>query len=35
MTDLLIKNIAYCWEKYINGETVKNIKLPEDYSINI
>jgi hypothetical protein len=33
--DLLIKNIAYCWEKYVNGETVKNIKLPEDYSINI
>lgn len=33
--DLLIKNIAYCWEKYLKGESVKIIKLPEDYTINL
>lgn len=33
--DLLIKNIVYCWEKFIRGENVKVIKLPEDYSVNL
>jgi hypothetical protein len=33
--DMLIKNIVYCWEKFLNGESVKVIKLPEDYTINL
>jgi hypothetical protein len=33
--ETLIKNIVYCWEKFINGETVKVIKLPENYEINL
>jgi hypothetical protein len=33
--DMLIKNIVYCWEKFINGEKVQKIKLPEDYTINL
>lgn len=33
--DMLIKTIVYCWEKFLNDEKVKNIKLPEDYKINI
>ena len=33
--DALIKNIAYCWEKFVKNENVKVIKLPEDYTINL
>lgn len=33
--DMLIKNIVYCWEKFLNGDSVKVIKLPEDYTINL
>jgi hypothetical protein len=33
--DMLIKNIVYCWEKFINGDSIKVIKLPEDYTINL
>lgn len=34
-SDMLVKNIIYCWEKFVNGENVKVIKVPEDYTINL
>lgn len=33
--DTLVKTIVYCWEKFMNNENVKVIKLPEDYTINL
>lgn len=33
--DTLVKTIVYCWEKFLKNESVKVIKLPEDYTINL
>tara|TARA_R110000796_G_scaffold88978_1_gene192349 strand:+ start:3586 stop:4509 length:924 start_codon:yes stop_codon:yes gene_type:complete len=30
-----ILDICYCWEKFINNETIKQIKLPKNYQINL
>jgi hypothetical protein len=31
----IIKTIFYAWEKYLNNENVKVLKLPENYEINL
>ena len=34
-SETLMKLIAYSWEKFVKNETVKNLKLPENYEINL